>query len=140
MCFDYIFTRMIKKSTLWQQNPSICIQLLNVCVDFNQFFLQIFKAIKKCHLGTLKPRTMDTRQSQSQSQILCCSNSNSNSNPNWLMQNMDKGLTIPKWILKIPQMLQSLSAQIICLSPKVLDFKALLGVRSPCIKQFVFVK
>ena len=34
------------------QNPSICIQLLNVWVDFNQIFLKIFKAIKKCHLGT----------------------------------------------------------------------------------------
>ena len=39
---------------------------------------------------------------------------------------MDKGLTVPKWVLlvwlKIPQMLQSLSAQFVCPSPKVLDF------------------
>ena len=54
------------------------------------------------------------------------------------MENMDKGLTVPKWVLlvwpKIPQMLQNLSAQFVCLSPKVLDFnekKASLGVRSP---------
>ena len=42
------------------------------------------------------------------------------------MENMDKGLTIPKWVLivwpKIPQMPQNLFAQFVCLSPKVLDF------------------
>jgi hypothetical protein len=42
------------------------------------------------------------------------------------MENMDKGLTEPKWMLinqpKIPQMLQNLSAQIVCPSPKVWDF------------------
>jgi hypothetical protein len=42
------------------------------------------------------------------------------------MKNMDKGLTVPKWVLivwpKIPQMPQSLSAQFVCPSPKVLDF------------------
>ena len=49
------------------------------------------------------------------------------------MVNMDKGLTVPKWVLivwpKISQMPQNLSA------PKILDFnekKASLGVRSPC--------
>ena len=54
------------------------------------------------------------------------------------MENMDKGLTVPKWVLivqpKIPQMPQNLSAQFVCPSPKVLDFnenKASLGVRSP---------
>ena len=40
------------------------------------------------------------------------------------MENMDKGLT--KWMLiiwtKIPQMPQNLSSQLICPSPKVLDF------------------
>jgi hypothetical protein len=53
---------------------------------------------------------------------------------------MDKGLTVPKWVLivgpNIPQMPQSLSAQFVCPSPKILDFKgkkASLGVRSPCI-------
>jgi hypothetical protein len=42
------------------------------------------------------------------------------------MENMDKGLTVPKWALinwpKIPQMHQNLSAQIVCSSPKVWDF------------------
>ena len=42
------------------------------------------------------------------------------------MENMYKGLTVPKWLLivwlKIPQMLQNLSAQFVCPSPKVLDF------------------
>ena len=39
---------------------------------------------------------------------------------------MDKGLTVPKWVLivwpKIPQMPQNLSAQIVFPNPKVLDF------------------
>ena len=39
---------------------------------------------------------------------------------------MDKGLTVPKWVLtvwlKIPQMTQNLSAQFVSPSPKVLDF------------------
>ena len=49
---------------------------------------------------------------------------------------MDKGLNVPKRVLvvwpKIPQMPQNLSAQFVCLSPKVLDFnkKASLGVRA----------
>ena len=42
------------------------------------------------------------------------------------MKNMDKELTVPKWVLinqsKIPQMPQNLSAQFVCPSPKVLDF------------------
>jgi hypothetical protein len=42
------------------------------------------------------------------------------------MENMDKGLTVPKWVLiiqpKIPQMPQNLSAPFICPSPKVPDF------------------
>ena len=42
------------------------------------------------------------------------------------MENMDKGLTVPKWVLivcpKIPQIPQFLSAQFVCPSPKVLDF------------------
>ena len=42
------------------------------------------------------------------------------------MENMDKGLTVPKWVLinqpKIPQMPQNLSAQIVCPSPKVWEF------------------
>ena len=44
-----------------------------------------------------------------------------------IMENMDKGLTVPKWVLtvwpkKIPQMPQNLSAQFVCPSPNVLDF------------------
>ena len=39
---------------------------------------------------------------------------------------MDKGLTVPKWVLivwpKIPQKPQNLSAQFVFPSPKVLDF------------------
>ena len=42
------------------------------------------------------------------------------------MENMDKGLTVPKWVLivrlKIPQMPQNLPAQFVCPSPKILDF------------------
>ena len=41
------------------------------------------------------------------------------------MENMNKELTVPKWVLivwpKIPQMPQNLSAQIVCPSPKVWD-------------------
>jgi hypothetical protein len=43
------------------------------------------------------------------------------------MENMDKELTVPKWMLinrpKIPQMLQNLSAEFVCPSPKVVDLK-----------------
>ena len=56
------------------------------------------------------------------------------------MENMDKGLTVPKWVLivwpKIPQMPVNLFAQFVCPSSKVLDFnekKASLGVRSPWV-------
>jgi hypothetical protein len=42
------------------------------------------------------------------------------------MENTDKEHTFPKWglivWLKIPQMAQNLSPQIVCPSPKVLDF------------------
>ena len=42
------------------------------------------------------------------------------------MENMDKGLTVPKWVLiiwlKIPKMPRNLSAQFVCPRPKVLDF------------------
>ena len=47
------------------------------------------------------------------------------------MENMYKGLTVPKWVLivwlKIPRMPQSLSAQFVCSSPKVLDFNEKKG-------------
>ena len=42
------------------------------------------------------------------------------------MENMDKELTVSKWVLKnrpkIPQIPQNVSAQIVCPSTKVLDF------------------
>jgi hypothetical protein len=42
------------------------------------------------------------------------------------MENMDKELTVPKWVLivwpKIPQMPQNVSDQCVCSSPKVLEF------------------
>jgi hypothetical protein len=42
------------------------------------------------------------------------------------MENIDKGLTVPKWVLqnrlKIPQMPQNLSGQFICPSSRVWDF------------------
>ena len=42
------------------------------------------------------------------------------------MENMEKGLTVPKWVLinrsKIPQMPQNFSTQIVCPSPKVWNF------------------
>ena len=42
------------------------------------------------------------------------------------MENKEKGLTVPKWVLKvwlkIPQMSQNLSVKFVCPSPKVLDF------------------
>jgi hypothetical protein len=43
-----------------------------------------------------------------------------------IMVNLVKELTVPKWVLivgpKIPQVRQNLSAQLVCPSPKVLDF------------------
>jgi hypothetical protein len=42
------------------------------------------------------------------------------------MENMDKRLRVPKWVLinwpKIPPRAQNLSSQIVCPSPKVWDF------------------
>ena len=38
------------------------------------------------------------------------------------MENMDKVLTISKWVPKLPQTPQNLFAQFVCPSPKVLDF------------------
>ena len=54
-------------------------------------------------------------------------------NNGWIMENMDKELTVPKWVLivrpKIPQMPQKISDQNVWPSPKVRDFwkKALSG-------------
>ena len=59
-------------------------------------------------------------------------------NNGWIMENIDKELTVPKWVLvvqpKIPQMPQKISVQNVCPSTKVWDFlkkKLSLGVRSP---------
>ena len=47
-------------------------------------------------------------------------------NNGWKMENMDTGITVPKWMLivwpKILQIPQNLSAQFLCPSPNVLDF------------------
>ena len=47
-------------------------------------------------------------------------------NNGWIMENMDKELRIPKWVLivwpKISRLPQKISAQNVCLSPKVRDF------------------
>ena len=44
----------------------------------------------------------------------------------WIMENMDKGITVPKWVPivwpKISQLPHNLSAQFVCPSPKALDF------------------
>ena len=62
------------------------------------------------------------------------------------MENMDKGLTVPKWVLinrlKTPQMPQNLSAQFVCPNPKVLDFdekNASSGVHTPCSVPFCWL-
>ena len=50
-------------------------------------------------------------------------------NNGWIMENMDKGLTVPKWVLivwpKIPQMPQWLASQFVSPSFKNLDFNRL---------------
>ena len=50
------------------------------------------------------------------------------------MENMDKGLAVPKWVL-IPQMPQNLSAQ-----AQNQWKKALSGVRSPWKEQSMFMQ
>ena len=67
-------------------------------------------------------------------------------NNDWIMENLDMGLTVPKWALivcaKIPQMPQNLSA--IC-TPKPKNSglqwkkKASSGVRSPCTELYNFL-
>lgn len=51
------------------------------------------------------------------------------------MENMNKGLTVPKWVLIVrPEIPQSFSAQFVCPSPNNVYFnekKTSLGVRSP---------
>ena len=54
---------------------------------------------------------------------------------------MDKGLTVPKWVLivwpKIPQMPQNLSDQFVSLSPKNLDFNEKRLHRASIVRGFV---
>ena len=50
------------------------------------------------------------------------------------MENMDKGLTVPKWVLTVQPKIPQMPQKFICPRPKVLDFnekKASLGVCSP---------
>jgi hypothetical protein len=53
------------------------------------------------------------------------------------MENMKKGLRVPKWVLinrpKVPQMPQNLSAQIVCPSPKVWEFDEKRLHRAPVV-------
>ena len=56
-----------------------------------------------------------------------------NLNAGLIFENMDKELTVPKWMLinrpKIPQMPKEISAQFVCPNPKCWDF-ALLKSRT----------
>ena len=67
-------------------------------------------------------------------------------NNGWIKENMDKGLTVPKWVLivwpKIHQMPQNLSAQFVFPSPKFLDFneKSLHWVSVVCGFNDLFLK
>ena len=108
---------------------------------WNRLYLWIFYISPKCssHLtlkiignlkstkfwGTWMVKTTDYGHTKAKSLILCglrffCKNNG------WRMVNIDKGLTVPKWVLivrpKIPQMPQNLSAQFVSSCPKVLDF------------------
>ena len=66
-------------------------------------------------------------------------------NNGWIMENMDKELTVPKWVLivrpKIPQMPEKISSQNVCPSPKVRDFwkKALSGCPQSVVLPIRFV-
>ena len=55
------------------------------------------------------------------------------------MENIDKELIVPKWVLivqpKIRQMPQNISVQNVCPSPKVFSKKLSLGVHSPWAHQ-----
>ena len=54
------------------------------------------------------------------------------------MENMDKALTVPKWVLifqsKILQVPQNLSARFVCPSSKVLDFNGKNAQETHCTK------
>ena len=114
-----------------------CTKYKNLEVRFNMILMS--RSVLKWNKATFLPRTTDTHwlnplffADQIQIPIpnkylgvgykglvLCWNNG-------WLMENMDKGLTVSKWVLinrlKIPQMLQNLSVKIICPSPEVWNF------------------
>ena len=88
-------------------------------------------------------------QIMAKSLILSCPNSNPNPNNirfcrnNGAMENMDKGLIVPIWVLinrpKIPQTPKNLSAQIVYPGPKFWNFdeKRLHWASIVCILQHV---
>ena len=67
-------------------------------------------------------------------------------NNGWLMENMDKGLTVPKWVLtnqpKVPQILTYPKIYLSKLSAQAQKFgilkKASLGVRSPWLHGLIY--
>ena len=89
----------------------------------------------------------DYGHTKAESLILCGPNSNPKylgcgykglvfcRNNDWLIQNMDKELRVPEWVLivwpKIPLMPQTLSAQFVCSSPKILDFNEKGFIKCP---------
>ena len=95
--------------------------ILALCTSILHRF--IFQILSKYSYAALQWFT-NYGHTMAKSLILC--GQNSCSNP-WLINgNMDKGLTVTKWMLinwlKIPQMPQNLYAQIVCPSRKVKDF------------------
>ena len=58
------------------------------------------------------------------------------------MENMDKGLTVPKWVIivwpKVTQMPQIFSAQFVCPSPKIWDFERSRSVSKSKVKTIWF--
>ena len=52
------------------------------------------------------------------------------------MENMDKVLTVPKWVQKIPQMPQTISPKMFAQAQnfKIFEKRLSLGVRSPCLR------
>ena len=83
--------------------------------------------------------SMDYGHTKVKTPILCGQNSNPRivviffykglvffTNNGRIMENLDNGLTVPKWVMiiwpKMPKMPQNLAAQFVCPNPKVLDF------------------
>ena len=138
---------------LWQRNNLNCLVLFDVCLEktvlFHSFDQRIiympscpqgmYSITAIClHLYTYKySRTTDTRKLNLKFFAVQIQIPLPNKQAQFfveIMENMDKELTVPKWVLpKIPQMPQKMSAQNVCPSPKSSRFlkKMLsLGVRS----------